>query len=600
MTTEARTCSSSLHVARNTPPGASRHPPLGGGQDRGNAPLREGECPGFSHTVAPLREGGCPTGAGGSTPCETRDRNRECARDPDGRVAWIDALRGLLVLLAGAEHLRQIGTGVILAETAATPGFAASRTAGGWLRFLTHGVPVGFFFLLGVSMQLRHARAGSPRGLRGLLPFVRRALLLALFQLFLENPGWAVPLLGDTATLRTAAAEPVYLGVLFSLGVATLLCAPLVLARRARFAALAAVVLLATCLVPWPTAFGGVAVPFAPLPWAGWTALGIACAKRNRFLVTWLGFQTLFPAALLGVAVALLPFTKYPPSPAFFLWAGFSFWALLWGGVERLRPGTVAFEALRLFGRHSLLAYLLPLYVAGAAVLLAGGAPLGAAGMVVTGLESFLIVGVACLARERGRENFGFFAPGYDAFARLFRLHPTAALADAFARLGARGPLLDAGGGTGALAAAVLKRRPELGPATVLDPAPAMLARARRRGLTAEEGSAAAIPSPDGAFGAILLADALHHVHPARQALDEAARVLRPGGALVILDFNVRSTLRGRLFALFERLFIDRSEFFAQDELARELAARGFRGSVRPVGRIAYLYEGTRQENSTP
>ena len=43
-----------MGAARNTPPGASRHPPLGGGQDEGKAPLREG---------------GCPKGAGGSTPC---------------------------------------------------------------------------------------------------------------------------------------------------------------------------------------------------------------------------------------------------------------------------------------------------------------------------------------------------------------------------------------------------------------------------------------------------------------------------------------------------------------------------------------------------
>ena len=70
--------------ARSTPPGASRHPPLGGGQDEekaplrgkcpkdflsGSAPLREGECSKHLPESAPLREGGCPKGAGGSTPC---------------------------------------------------------------------------------------------------------------------------------------------------------------------------------------------------------------------------------------------------------------------------------------------------------------------------------------------------------------------------------------------------------------------------------------------------------------------------------------------------------------------------------------------------
>ncbi len=47
---------SAMESARSTPPGASRHPPLGGGRNMG---------------VAPLREGGCPEGAGGSTPCVT-------------------------------------------------------------------------------------------------------------------------------------------------------------------------------------------------------------------------------------------------------------------------------------------------------------------------------------------------------------------------------------------------------------------------------------------------------------------------------------------------------------------------------------------------
>ena len=46
--------SPAMKSARSTPPGASRHPPLGGGRNIGEAPLREG---------------GCPAGAGGSTPC---------------------------------------------------------------------------------------------------------------------------------------------------------------------------------------------------------------------------------------------------------------------------------------------------------------------------------------------------------------------------------------------------------------------------------------------------------------------------------------------------------------------------------------------------
>ena len=59
-------------AARSTPPGALRHPPLGGGQNkgrRGTPPFWRGMPRRFPYGPAPLREGGCPGGAGGSTPC---------------------------------------------------------------------------------------------------------------------------------------------------------------------------------------------------------------------------------------------------------------------------------------------------------------------------------------------------------------------------------------------------------------------------------------------------------------------------------------------------------------------------------------------------
>jgi SAM-dependent methyltransferase len=50
--------------------------------------------------------------------------------------------------------------------------------------------------------------------------------------------------------------------------------------------------------------------------------------------------------------------------------------------------------------------------------------------------------------------------------------------------------------------------------------------------------SAANLPFPDGHFGAAVAVDVLHHLEDGRPALAEIARVVRPGGALVLADFS--------------------------------------------------------------
>jgi SAM-dependent methyltransferase len=48
--------------------------------------------------------------------------------------------------------------------------------------------------------------------------------------------------------------------------------------------------------------------------------------------------------------------------------------------------------------------------------------------------------------------------------------------------------------------------------------------------------NAQAIPYPDGGVGALVLFDVLHHVSAPRQFFREAARVLRPGGRIVLCE----------------------------------------------------------------
>ncbi|MSU71319.1 MAG: class I SAM-dependent methyltransferase [Opitutus sp.] len=96
--------------------------------------------------------------------------------------------------------------------------------------------------------------------------------------------------------------------------------------------------------------------------------------------------------------------------------------------------------------------------------------------------------------------------------------------------------VLDAGCGTGGL----LRRLSGLHPGwkwTGVDLSPAACRFARERaGPTTEikEASVTALPFPDASFDALVSADALYHVADDAAALREFARVLRPGGIVVV------------------------------------------------------------------
>jgi SAM-dependent methyltransferase len=90
---------------------------------------------------------------------------------------------------------------------------------------------------------------------------------------------------------------------------------------------------------------------------------------------------------------------------------------------------------------------------------------------------------------------------------------------------------LDAGCGAGALLRELAARGEALG----IDLAAPALAITARRGLQRlVQADASDLPFREGAFDAVMLCDVLEHVEDDRRALAEAARVLRPGGAVVI------------------------------------------------------------------
>jgi ubiquinone/menaquinone biosynthesis C-methylase UbiE len=95
---------------------------------------------------------------------------------------------------------------------------------------------------------------------------------------------------------------------------------------------------------------------------------------------------------------------------------------------------------------------------------------------------------------------------------------------------------LDVGTGAGSLAFALA---PLVREVVGLDPVPELLELARQRGLPNTEfveGDGAALPFPDASFDLAGTHRTLHHVAHADRVVAELARVIRPGGHVLVVD----------------------------------------------------------------
>ena len=105
--------------------------------------------------------------------------------------------------------------------------------------------------------------------------------------------------------------------------------------------------------------------------------------------------------------------------------------------------------------------------------------------------------------------------------------------------------LLDVAGGTGDIAFRFLKRAGH-GHATVVDLTEPMLVEGRKRAeaeamadsLDWVVGDAMALPFPDASFDTYTISFGIRNVTRPQDALDEAFRVLKPGGRLMVLEFS--------------------------------------------------------------
>lgn len=167
--------------------------------------------------------------------------------------------------------------------------------------------------------------------------------------------------------------------------------------------------------------------------------------------------------------------------------------------------------------------------------------------------------------RDKVREMFSDIAPTYDRLNRLlsfgvdriWRRAAIRALLDGLP-FGTPARLFDLATGTGDMALGI-RRRVSASPGIQVvgaDIAFPMLVRARRKSkesMAFFQADALKLPFEDASFDGLTIAFGLRNLEDRREGLEEMARVLRPGGRLVVLEFGHPRGIFGLIYYFYFR-----------------------------------------------
>jgi len=211
---------------------------------------------------------------------------------------------------------------------------------------------------------------------------------------------------------------------------------------------------------------------------------------------------------------------------------------------------------------------------------------------------------------ERIREMFDTIAPRYDFLNRLLSLgidQRWRRFAVKQIRCSAGGRILDVATGTGDVALAIAATTPDTVTVTGVDFSPQMVALGVEKvknspyaaRIKLQVAPCEAIPFADGTFDSATIAFGIRNVVDRLCGLTEMARVLKPGGRIVILEFSNPESktfkalynfyflkvlpVVGGLFSTFSAYkYLPDSvlEFPPREEFKRTMAAAGFRNIV--------------------
>ena len=147
--------------------------------------------------------------------------------------------------------------------------------------------------------------------------------------------------------------------------------------------------------------------------------------------------------------------------------------------------------------------------------------------------------------------------------------------------------LLDLGGGTGRAAVELLKHVNEC---IVLDPSYEMLLEAKKKTdrFLIVQAVGEALPFREKSLKQIFLNDSFHHIKKQRETLEESFRVLKPGGKLIIREFD--KNYFWNLFLRFAEFVVGfGSKFYSPKKLAAMCEEIGFQTSWERPNRSTFI-----------
>ncbi len=310
-----------------------------------------------------------------------------------GRIASIDALRGLAILLMLVDHAREFF--FIHAQVADPMDVTATSPALFFTRLTAHLCAPVFVALTGLGAWLYGSKKGGAKAASEFL--FKRGLFLIALELTLVSFAWTFSLTPST----------IFLQVIWVIGLSMIALSALVYLPRVALVVLGVVIVLGHNLLD-PVTFadgtfghtvwailhdrGYIDLPWGAqartsyplLPWIGVIALGYAigpwfaadgAVRRKRLVGLGLGMLALFAVMrainvygdqpwvmqpdLLHTVMSILNLTKYPPS-ADFLLLTLGAGALLLAGLEKAPQRGVGILAV--LGGAPLFFYLIHLY----------------------------------------------------------------------------------------------------------------------------------------------------------------------------------------------------------------------------------------------
>lgn len=165
---------------------------------------------------------------------------------------------------------------------------------------------------------------------------------------------------------------------------------------------------------------------------------------------------------------------------------------------------------------------------------------------------------------------------------------------------GRRLRVLDVGTGFGINAKFLAQRLPEGSEIWTVDPSKEVLEEVRKSmgeeagGVSFVEGSAEELEFPDGFFDAVVSVMVLHHIERLRPALREMARVLKPGGSMVVVDYRPEAS-----HELPFRTRHEEADFFTAQAVVGGLGRAGLEATASDHG-LWYLVEARKPRAGGP